>query len=70
MTTKADVGRRLGPVKQLCDSIGQSENLFSTFANYCVVKAAEEWQPAWGSVIRDVLMGMQDNGEKVTCNYC
>jgi hypothetical protein len=61
--------RRAGPAKQLCDSVGQSEILFTSCANFCAVKAAEEFQPRWGGIIRDVLMGMSTGGEKVQFQF-
>ena len=54
-----------GPVKQLVEYIGQSESLFAVFANYCSIKCREEKQPHWGGVVRHVLMGMQDEGQKI-----
>lgn len=54
-----------GPIKLLVDYIGQSENLFAVFANLCALKCREEMQPYWGSVIRHVLMGIQDEGQKI-----
>ena len=53
------------PINQLCESIGQSEKLFSAFANYCTEKAKEESNANWGRVLRSVLTSIQERKEKV-----
>jgi len=59
---RTDLGN---PVKVLVEYVGQSETLFSVLANFCALKCREEKQPHWGGVIRHVLMGLQDDGQRI-----
>ena len=52
-------------VRIICDFIGLSEVLFSGFAVYCAKRAQEEDEPLWYCLVRHVLMGMQETGEKI-----
>lgn len=64
-TKGSSTNRSEGPMKTLCDYIGKNEILFSAFADYCSLKAKEESSPSWGSVLRGVLMSLQETGEKI-----
>jgi len=64
-TKGGNTNRSEGPMKTLCDYIGKNELLFSAFADYCTLKAREESCPSWGSVLRGVLMSLQETGEKI-----
>jgi hypothetical protein len=54
-----------GPIKQLSECIGNSEKLFSAFADYCALKVKEESAPAWGGLVRNVLTSNQEAVDKV-----
>ena len=58
--------RRLeDPINQLCECIGQSEKLFSAFADYCSEKSKVESSPTWGKILRNVLNKIQEKNDKV-----
>jgi hypothetical protein len=54
-----------GPIKQLSECIGNSEKLFSAFADYCALKVREESAPSWGGLVRNVLTSNQEAVDKV-----
>lgn len=56
------------PINQLCECIGQSEKLFSAFADYCTEKARKESSPTWGRILRNVLTKIQEKKDKVIEN--
>ena len=59
--------RRLeDPINQMCECIGQSEKLFSAFADYCSEKAKVESSPTWGKILRNVLNKIQEKNDKVS----
>ena len=52
-------------MNQLCECIGQSEKLFSSFADYCCEKAKVESSPTWGKILCNVLNKIQEKNDKV-----
>ena len=58
-----------GPIKQLSECIGNSEKLFSAFADYCALKVREESAPSWGCLIRNVLTSNQETADKVLLSF-
>ena len=50
----------------MCECIGQSEKLFSAFADYCSEKAKVESSPTWGKILRNVLNKIQEKNDKVS----
>ena len=74
------------PIIQLCTYINSSEKLFSIFANFCAIKSYENTQHdeehqqsketqstgniCYGAVVRYVLLGLQEGGQKVPLLLC
>ena len=53
-------------VNFLARSIDSSDKLFSYFANYCCEQAKESKNGLWGAIVRNVLLGLEDNKNKIS----